>query len=766
MTTLRIRLVAQRIIPIGLAAAATLFVQVRGFPATAVGPGEPEPKQIVAGSIKLESGELEALPVLLDLYDDAKPLQGLSFAGRVVDLEAGTPIQDVSILVDRSLPGANRQAVPSWAGQSAIRTDAGGRFQLDFPLEQVAERGLMITLKVRHLGFIPRESWPINLATIVRRQALGDKPFFETIRLEKGVEYRAQIVTPTGKPAADVPFFFENWTRGNNDSPGFSNENDGRTDANGWFRLVSTKSQGIALYVLPAQPTRASFPYAPYRHFWGADRDSKHPDVWVPTDLGRIVLPRGVRLPGRVVDREGRPISGHTITAFAVAGRDRHVATTEADGTFTLGPLRYANYQIYGAGQDGFGGVDANAPSLPASARVITPVKVYLKEGIIPEPVVLREPTTVQVVVEFVDSRGKPGVGGPVKLTGSIPIDRGDGNPPARANSLAGSAASAMNDPEPEEISDHVDWGVLDRPDEAGRIVFHAPEGLQDARIEAHPVDETIAYKTRLVENGPLKYWGGGQLGRLDADRTITIVSYRAPMVLLTVKTDDGSTPAKLDARARFTVNTFGYAEGFHRQTDGRFRAGLMPDHEYRIFVASQDLVPTTVPRLNLPEGGRADLTVILRKRPKPPETGKPAPTFSVQTIDGKTLALGDLRGKFVLLHFWAPHPVSGLTEFAHLKALADRFEKDDRLTMVSLCIVDDREIATKIIKNSGLSLVQVILGDQGLEPMSIDYHAHPVPKSFLISPDGTLIAKDLKGDQIEKAVTEALSRNVENEGN
>ena len=40
---------------------------------------------------------------------------------------------------------------------------------------------------------------------------------------------------------------------------------------------------------------------------------------------------------------------------------------------------------------------------------------------------------------------------------------------------------------------------------------------------------------------------------------------------------------------------------------------------------------------------------------------------------------------------------------------------------------------------------------------MAVDYHAYPTPKSFLIGPDGTLIAKDLKGVQIQKSVTEAL---------
>ena len=88
-----------------------------------------------------------------------------------------------------------------------------------------------------------------------------------------------------------------------------------------------------------------------------------------------------------------------------------------------------------------------------------------------------------------------------------------------------------------------IQWSVQNRPDADGRIVFRVPEGLQEAGLEAYPFDETIAYKTRLDEHGPLKYWGGGQLGTLDRDRKITIVSYRAPTVLVTVKTDDHLTP-------------------------------------------------------------------------------------------------------------------------------------------------------------------------------------------------------------------------------
>ncbi len=701
--------------------------------------------------------------------EDAKAAERLSFAGRVVELETGEPIEGASIIIERVLSSAGPQSFPSWPNQSAIRTGADGRFHLIFPPDQVAERELKFTLRVRHPGFIPRKSLETDLATILRRQALGDRPFFETVRLEKGVEYTAQIVTPAGKPAADVRYFFENWSGGDNDSHAFHNDDQGRTDADGWFRLRSPKSHSVALYVLPVQTARASFPYAPYVRFWGADGPHRLPDVWAPTDLGRIVLARGVRLPGRLVDRDGRPISGQTIMAYSVFGKIQHAVTTGADGSFVLGPLRNANYWvygtrqegfiyghmdwIYGARQDGFGGAGGSLPSLRSSARVIMPVKVYVNEGVTPESVVLRELRTVQVVVRFVDSLGNPAVGGLATIEGTIPTAVG-----AQQSSLMNRSAASINVPEPEDTGSLVEWRMSGRPDAQGCIVFHAPEGLQDARIDVSAIDETIAYKTKLEENELLPWWGGGRLGALDADREVTIVSFRAATVLVIVKTEDGGTPAKLKVGASFTVNMCGYGNSFKLQTDGRYRGSLMPGHEYRINAAAEDYVPTTVPRLKLPEGGLTELTVTLRKRPKPPETGKPAPAFSVETIDRQPLSLDDVRGKFVLLHFWVPHPFLGLSELPHLKDVADRFGTEETLVMVSICLDHEPGVGTKLIKDSGLSLVQVVFRDYGLSPMAVDYNASSGPKSFLIGPDGILIAKDLKGDQIELAVTKAYS--------
>jgi hypothetical protein len=520
------------------------------------------------------------------------------------------------------------------------------------------------------------------------------------------------------------------------------------------------KSWGIALYLASDQPAKARFPYAPYQHFYGTAQPGQHPDVWVPTQLGRIVLERGVRLSGRFVDTEGRPVSGQTITAYPVRGEDRHSATTEADGSFVLGPLRHANYQVFGEGQDGFGGVDPHAPPVRSSARAIKPVKVYLRKDVDPEPLILRQEPTVRIEIQFVDSRGAPALGDVARIRGIVPNVPPMPEAPGAHGSVGNGLASAINDPEPQDTNDEIQWSVQNRPDADGRIVFRVPEGLRDASLAAYPFDETIAYKTRLDEHGPLKYWGGGLLGTLDKGHKITIVSYRAPVVLVTVKTDDHLTPkTKLEVRASFVFNLSSYSEGFIRQPDGRYRSqSLMPDHEYKIIAGSSDYVPRTVPRLRLSEGGFHELTVILRRRPMPPETGKPAPPFLVRTIDGTLLSSDSLRGKIVLLHFWAPNRVShGLADLPHLKVVADRFGKDERFTMVSFCLVDDPDVAVRIIKLSGLSWGQAILRDHGLDPIAFDYDPFPAPKSFLIGSDGRLIAHSLKGIQIEKSVIEAL---------
>ena len=431
---------------------------------------------------------------------------------------------------------------------------------------------------------------------MIRGQAMGDQPFFETITLEKGVEYTGQVVTPGGKPAAEVPYQFENWSWGNSFEATSWTMYEGQTDADGRIRLRMPKSQALALYVMPPNPLGHDSRMRHTSTSGVAETGSSNPDVWVPTDLGRIVLARGVRLSGRLVDTEGKPIAGQTITGLSGEGpttstrpRPRPTAASPS------GRSAPRTIVIYGQGQDGFGGVDPDAPPLSKPIRVFKPVKVYLEGG--------RHPRAVGVARDAHGSgRGPlrrfsgadPLLGSPAKVWGLIPNEQGQADPFGAHTTVGNGPASAINDPEPQDTSDRIDWAMQDRPDAEGRIVFLAPEGLHDATLKHLSIrrDDRIQDPARRERAAEV-------LGRrtdsdcIDRDRKITIVSYRAPTVFVTIKTDDGEKLENLEVNANFVFNGGGYGEGFTLQADGRYRSrSFMPDHEYKIIAAIQGLCP------------------------------------------------------------------------------------------------------------------------------------------------------------------------------
>ena len=184
-----------------------------------------------------------------------------------------------------------------------------------------------------------------------------------------------------------------------------------------------------------------------------------------------------------------------------------------------------------------------------------------------------------------------------------------------------------------------------------------------------------------------------------------------------------------------------------------------MPDHEYEVsaWANGGGYVPQRLQRINLPEGGTAQLTLILRKKPKPPQVGKPVPSFSVKTLDGRELSLVGLHGKTVLIH--SCNATFGFQELPSLKAVHDLFGNDERFAMIGLWLVNDPTDAEDLIKANGLKWPQAVLRDRGQDPIVMDYGAWPPPKSFLIGPEGRLIAQDLQGDPLQKAVAEVLGR-------
>jgi peroxiredoxin len=138
---------------------------------------------------------------------------------------------------------------------------------------------------------------------------------------------------------------------------------------------------------------------------------------------------------------------------------------------------------------------------------------------------------------------------------------------------------------------------------------------------------------------------------------------------------------------------------------------------------------------------------------------GDPAPPLAAKTLDGKSLKLEDYRGKYVLLDFWATWCTPCIADMPDLKEVHEAFGRDGRLVMIGLSLDEETDAPKKFVAERGIPWVQVSLGLGSETTVAKDYGVQAIPATFLIGPDGKVIAKGMRGKQIKEVVAKALGK-------
>lgn len=123
------------------------------------------------------------------------------------------------------------------------------------------------------------------------------------------------------------------------------------------------------------------------------------------------------------------------------------------------------------------------------------------------------------------------------------------------------------------------------------------------------------------------------------------------------------------------------------------------------------------------------------RSRDALPTNGQAqAPDFELQTLEGRPVRLRDLRGKAVLLHFWAPWCGVCKLEVPMLKALHEGLERDQVLLAIASSDPDDvrRFAAERELP------YPVLLASDGV---SADYRVTAFPTNYVIDPEGYVVS-------------------------
>ena len=138
-------------------------------------------------------------------------------------------------------------------------------------------------------------------------------------------------------------------------------------------------------------------------------------------------------------------------------------------------------------------------------------------------------------------------------------------------------------------------------------------------------------------------------------------------------------------------------------------------------------------------------------------ERGDMAPQFEVDTVNGQVLKLADCRGKYVLVHFWATWCGPCMIETPRLNAVSDAFGDDERVVMIGLSLDSDLDSWKRYVDRNKNHWIQAFLGGRNKSAVPNRYGLQGIPETFLVGPDGKILARGLRGEAIEKAVANAL---------
>ena len=133
---------------------------------------------------------------------------------------------------------------------------------------------------------------------------------------------------------------------------------------------------------------------------------------------------------------------------------------------------------------------------------------------------------------------------------------------------------------------------------------------------------------------------------------------------------------------------------------------------------------------------------------------GQDAPEIALPAPDGKIMKLSSQKGKYVLIDFWASWSAPCRTENIKLLEIYNKYRhKGFEIFQVSLD--QSRSSWERAIKEDGLPWINVSDFKFWESEVVTQYGVEAIPANFLVSREGSIITKNLKGDALDNRLRE-----------
>jgi peroxiredoxin len=137
---------------------------------------------------------------------------------------------------------------------------------------------------------------------------------------------------------------------------------------------------------------------------------------------------------------------------------------------------------------------------------------------------------------------------------------------------------------------------------------------------------------------------------------------------------------------------------------------------------------------------------------------GAIAPDFTQMTPENQPVKLSDFKGKYVLIDFWASWCGPCRAENPNVVKVYNQY-KDNGFTVLGISLDNEkgRDAWLKAINKDQLTWTQVSDLKGWYNEVAALYSVKAVPQNFLIDPNGKIIAKNLRGEELAAKLKEIV---------